>query len=97
MYLNLVPILREGADNDNVSLTVLSGVGEYYSSGTDLGNNTDELSNEGKYYVLFEFILLAWGTQESMLFILINFKSFIFNYLNSFIFNCFCSNSFHFG
>lgn len=49
MYQDLILLLIEGANNPNVTLTVLSGVGDYYTSGNDMGRrpNTDDLANKG--------------------------------------------------
>lgn len=46
IYRHFVSILHEGATNPNVTLTVLSGVGSYYSSGTDMANNSDDIPAE---------------------------------------------------
>ncbi|XP_026683280.1 enoyl-CoA delta isomerase 2, mitochondrial isoform X2 [Diaphorina citri] len=46
IYTNLVKILQSGATDFNVTLTVLSGVGDYYSSGNDMTNNPTDLINE---------------------------------------------------
>lgn len=36
MYETLTRVLNEDAENDKIVLTIITGVGEYYSSGTDL-------------------------------------------------------------
>lgn len=38
--------LYEGANNESVYLTILTGVGKTYSSGTDLFDNSDIDMNE---------------------------------------------------
>ncbi|KAK4877500.1 hypothetical protein RN001_010006 [Aquatica leii] len=45
MYIELTNTLNNDATNDNIVLTILTGVGDYYSSGNDL---TISYSNEGE-------------------------------------------------
>ncbi|KAL1451151.1 hypothetical protein WDU94_003439 [Cyamophila willieti] len=45
IYKNLPHILQSGATNPNVTLTVLTGAGNFYSSGMDLSNDIEELAD----------------------------------------------------
>ena len=38
MYSEVQQVLVEAADNDSVTLAVLTGAGDYYCSGNDLSN-----------------------------------------------------------
>jgi peroxisomal 3,2-trans-enoyl-CoA isomerase len=38
MYLELIEALRDASTNDDVSMCVFTGAGDYFSSGNDLAN-----------------------------------------------------------
>uniref|UniRef100_A0A8D8TZM1 Enoyl-CoA delta isomerase 2, mitochondrial n=1 Tax=Cacopsylla melanoneura TaxID=428564 RepID=A0A8D8TZM1_9HEMI len=52
IYKKLPHILQSGASNPNVTLTVLTGAGNYFSSGMDLSNDIEELADvEGETHI----------------------------------------------
>lgn len=46
MYLELIDALREADSNEDVSMCVLTGAGDYFSSGNDLTNFKEQQKNK---------------------------------------------------
>lgn len=59
VYLQITKILNEDAVNDGVVVTILTGVGEYYSSGNDLTdafNQANEGNSETSLKMIHDFV-----------------------------------------
>lgn len=67
MYQRVIGILNDAATDDNVSVMVLTGTGDFYSSGNDFsfqtdsntGNNLNVLRDYIKAFIMFPKLLIA--------------------------------------
>lgn len=65
MYLKITQILNEAADDDSIAVAVLTGNGDYYSSGNDLSgmsrehSHLDVLKEFIKAFITFPKLLIA--------------------------------------
>lgn len=56
MYRRVIDTLQEASTDDNISVVVLTGTGDFYSSGNDLTAERDYKGNYDLYPTLSEFI-----------------------------------------
>lgn len=66
MYKRVISILNDAATDDNISVMVLTGTGDFYSSGNDFSKPTDSTGNHLKIlkeyinaFIMFPKILVA--------------------------------------